>query len=522
MKRDIVINATDNESRIAITEDEKLVELYVDRPEKERVVGNIYLGRVKKVLPGIKAAFIDIGFPQDAFLHFSDISDSMESYNSILSDETEIDDDSDDEEQSENNKPKNRNRNFKSPKNLKTGQDIIVQITKEPVGNKGVRVTTEVSLPGRYLVLLPFDNNVGVSKRIQSFKEKKRLRKLIKSDIPDGFGAILRTNAETEKEEFILNDLKSLVEKWREIEKNIKDENPPALLYKDATMTSTVLRDIFSDSINQLIVDNKKIFKDIKNYVKENAPAMMDKIELYTKRVPIFDEYGIEKEIAKSLSRKVWLKSGGYIIVEHTEAMTVVDVNSGRYAAKQEQELNSLKTNLEAAREAARQIRLRDLGGIIVIDFIDLTDDKNRKKIYDEMKKEFHRDKTKSTIYPLTDLCIMQITRQRIRQSIMHSFSEPCNACGGAGFIPSKSTIVGTIERWLRRFCTENKEWKIVLTVHPHIAAYLNEGTIRNITKLKWKYKIFINLIEEPSLAIDEFKVYSPKQDRDITEAFAK
>ena len=369
---------------------------------------------------------------------------------------------------------------------------------------------------------MPFDENIGVSKRIQNFKEKRRLRKLVRSILPSGFGAIIRTNAEAQEENLLLNDLKSLIDSWREIEKIVKEEKSPALLYKDATITSSVMRDLFSENIDQLIVDNKKTFREIKNYVKQVAPTMLEKVELYVKREPMFDHYGVEKEIAKSLARKVWLKNGGYIIIEHTEAMTVIDVNSGRYAAKQEQELNSLKINLEAAREIARQIRLRDVGGIVVIDFIDMYDVKNHKKIFDEMKKEFHRDKTKSIIYPLTELCIMQITRQRIRQSIIHSFAEPCSACGGAGFIPSKSTIVGIIERWLRRFCSEKKEWKVILKVHPHIAAFLNEGTIKTITKLKWKYWLFIEIEEDATLAIDEFKVYSKKQEREITEEFAQ
>jgi len=550
MKKEIIINSTANEIRIAITEDSKLAELFVETPEKERLVGDIYVGKVAKVMPGIQAAFINVGLPQDAFLHFSDIGASLGQYNAMLGDDSEVDTEADDDEDEQRHSAppstpppsdggtavamveappaRSTDRNDHRPRydrqrrhvNLNRGQDIIVQVTKEPVGKKGVRVTTEVSLPGRFLVLLPFDGKVGISKKINSFKEKRRLRKLVRSILPPSFGVIVRTNAENQDEKVFLQDLESLLTTWREIEKTVKEENSPALLYKDMATTSSVIRDLFSEDVQQVVIDNKKLFKEIKTYVKLVSPQMVEKIEYYGKREPIFDVYGVEKEIATTLARKVWLKSGGYIILDHTEAMTVIDVNSGRYAAKQDQELNSLKTDLEAAREICRQLRLRDLGGIIVIDFIDIAEEKNKKKVYDELKKEFRKDRAKVTVLPLTEFCLVQITRQRIRQSIIHSFTEPCPVCGGSGLIQSKTTIVSQIERWIRRFKSESREFRLILRVHPSIAQHLMDGTISRLTKIKLRFFVQIKLEEDKALAIDEFRFISRRQDKDITAEF--
>jgi ribonuclease G len=551
MKKEIVINSTANEIRIAITEEGKLAELFVETPEKERLVGDIYVGKIAKVMPGIQAAFIDVGLPQDAFLHFSDVGASLGRYNAMLDEDSGIDTDADadDDDESHHTAPapvalpangdatavavepppvRTSDRHDRRPRferqhrnvNLTKGQDIIVQVTKEPVGKKGVRVTTEVSLPGRFLVLLPFDGKVGISKKISSFKEKRRLRKLVRSILPPTFGVIVRTNAENQDEKVFLQDLESLLATWHEIEKTVKEETAPALLYKDMATTSSVIRDLFSEDVQRVVIDNKKLFKEIRTYVKMFSPAMVEKIEYYGKREPIFDVFGVEKEIVTTLARKVWLKSGGYIIIEHTEAMTVIDVNSGRYAAKQEQELNSLKTDLEAAREICRQLRLRDLGGIVVIDFIDIADERNKKKVYDELKKEFRKDRAKATVLPMTEFCLVQITRQRIRQSIIHSFTEPCPVCGGSGLIQSKTTIVSQIERWIRRFKSESREFRLTLRVHPSIAQYLLEGTISRLTKIRLRFFVQIKLEEDKMMAIDEFKFTSRKQDKDITAQY--
>jgi len=540
MKKEIIINSTSNEIRIAITEDGQLAELFVESPEKERMIGDIYVGRVARVMPGIRAAFIDIGLKQDAFLHFSDIGSTLGKYSELLTDE-----DSDvetDEEAEENDarssqvgapqatgaqvqrqthtRHRNNGRGSETLPPLAKGQEIIVQITKEPVGNKGVRVTTEISLPGRFLVLLPFDGKVGVSKRINNFREKRRLRRIVRDILPPQFGAIIRTVAAERDEAALRQDLEGLVTTWREIEKMVKSEEVPALLYKDLATTSHVIRDLFTEDISRVVVDSKRLFKDIRAYVKWVSPSLSDRVELYKGQEPIFDVQGIEKHIATALSRKVWLKSGGYIIIEQTEAMVVVDVNSGRYAPKREQEQNSLRTDLEAAREVTRQLRLRDIGGIVVIDFIDLQEEPNKKKVYDELRKEFKKDRAKVTVLPMTELGIVQITRQRVRQSILHSFSEPCPVCGGSGMVQSKATIVNRIERWIRRFKTESSEFRLVLRVHPTIGGYLREGTISRLTRLKLKFFVRIKLEEDSKLAVDEFHFMSVKRNTDVTEQY--
>jgi ribonuclease G len=547
MRKEIIINSTANEIRIAITEDGRLAELFVETPEKERMVGDIYLGSVARVMPGIKAAFIDIGMKQDGFLHFSDIGRSLGDYSAMIGDE-DIDDSEDDNDEDETGAPvtapgelqKELNAPSQHPQqthvperrfrgreklehpelHLQKGHDIIVQVTKEPVAKKGVRVTTEVSLAGRFLVLLPFDGKVGVSKKLTNFREKRRLRRIVRSILPEGFGAIIRTVAEGKEEQDIKNDLESLINTWHEIEKTVKQERPPAILYKDMATTSSVIRDLFSNEVEHIVVDSKKLFRDIWAYVKWTSPSLLDKIDLYKEREPIFDKYGVEKEIATALSRKVWLKSGGYIIIDPTEAMVVIDVNSGRYAAKREQELNSLRTNLEAAREIVRQLRLRDMGGIIVIDFIDLEDDRNKKKVYDELRKEFRHDRAKVTVLPMTEFGLVQITRQRIRQSVLHSFTEPCPTCGGLGLVQSKATIVGQIERWIRRFKSETHEHRLILRVHPSIAEALTEGTIGRLKKIMLKFFIIVSLDTDKSLAIDEFHFISKKQNKDVTDQY--
>ena len=546
MKKDIIINSTANEHRIAILEDGKLAELFVETPGKERNVGDIYLGRVAKVMPGIRASFVDIGFEQDAFLHFSDVG-SIEEYSSLF----EEDDEEDEEEPNgqtvsappagpaesvaepvHGHEPTpdrppadhshHRHEGSRTPPqvNLQKGQDILVQIIKEPQGKKGVRVRSAISLPGRFLVLIPFDGKVGVSKKLSNFKEKRRLRKLVRSMLPQGFGAIIRTVADGKEEELIKQDLEELVKTWRNIEKAVKASSAPAQVYKDLDTTSSVIRDLFQDVVEHVVVDDKKLLKEISTYVQWMSPDMADRVEFYKGREPIFDKYGVEKDIQTLFSKKVWLKSGGYLYIEKTEAMTVVDVNSGRYAAKREQELNSLRTDLEAAREVCRQLRLRDIGGLVVIDFIDLEDDKNRKKVYDEMKKELRRERAKVTVLPMTEFGIVQLTRQRIRQNVMMSFSESCPTCGGTGLVQSKSSTINQIERWIKRFKAEKREFRLELKVNPGIAEYLNQGTLSRLTKIQFKFFVKVKLTMDASLPMDEFHFISLRQKKDITDQY--
>ena len=548
MKKEIIINAGANETRIAITEDGRLAELFVETANKEKMVGDIYLGKVAKVMPGIKAAFVDLGLGQDGFLHFSDIGNRFEEYSAMIGD----DDDQGEEGEKEgdpslvgthpgeepgrhphdaarpstpppSNNGGDHHSQHRAPHRevkLEKGQEIIVQITKEPVGKKGVRVTSEVSLAGRFLVLLPFDGKIGISKKISSFKEKRRLRKIVQPILPEGFGVIIRTVAEGKDDSSLTNDLKDLVDTWREVEKTVKSEKSPCLLYKDMSTTSSVIRDLFSNDVSRVVVDSRKLHKEIRAYIRYTSVQLLDKIELHRDKRPIFDVYEIEKEIETTLARKVWLKSGGYLIIDPTEAMVVVDVNSGRYAAKKEQEQNSLRTDMEAAREICRQLRLRDIGGIIVIDFIDLDDERNKRKVFDELKKEFRRDRAKVTVLPMTEFGLVQITRQRIRQNILHSFTEKCPSCGGTGLVQSRTTTINQIERWIRRFKGETSEWRIIVKVNPQLADSLRVGTFSRLRKLRFKFRLWITLETDPAVAIGEFRCFSSRQGKDITELY--
>lgn len=493
MKKEIIINSSASESRVALLEDGQLVELFVERPRHERTVGNIYKGIVKKVMSGMDAAFLDIGLGHDAFLHFSDLSPIA----------MDID---------EENGANSRKRI-----NLKPGREILVQIIKEQLGNKGPRTTTQVSLPGRSLVLVPYQEHVGVSRRINDFREKKRLRSIAAKIRPKGFGLIIRTVAEGKSEEELKSDIDAQLRLWNRLEKRIKNAPAPSLILKDMSMASSVIRDLFTSDINGLVVDSKRFHKQVKKYISEVAPSLMDKVALYKERKPIFDYYKIEPEIEKSLSRKVWLNGGGYIIIDQTEALVTIDVNSGRFVGKRDHEDNSLKVNLRAAREICRQLRLRDLGGLIVIDFIDMWEEKNRRKVHDEVKKELKNDRSKSDILPISQFGLMEMTRQRIKPSLLYTFNEPCPACDGMGMVASRETMSTQIERWVRRFKNHSRERRLEITVSPAMFEYLTEGLNSRIRQIMLKNNIFIKIRQNPELHIDEFHCISPKQNKEVT-----
>jgi ribonuclease G len=520
MIKEIIINSSSNQTRVAITEDGNLADFFVDYPENRRMVGDIYLGRVARVLPGIRAAFIDIGMKHDGFLHFSDIGDRTKQFQDMLGDEDSDVDLSDDDE----SKPNRANGNGASTPppepvitKLRKGEEILVQITKEPVSNKGVRVTSSVSLPGRFCVLLPFDNKIGISKKISDFKERRRLRNIARGILPPNYGLIIRTVAKDQTEDAVKDDLTNLVKTWKTIEATAKSEEPPSIVHQDLSTTDSVIRDLLTPDISKVFVDSKKLYKQIKGYVQLVQPGLLEKIDLYKSSSSIFDEFKIEEQIKTLMGRKVPLPSGGYLIIEHTEAMVVIDVNSGRYAKSKEQELNSLKTDLEAAREIARQLRLRDIGGIIVIDFIDLEEDKNRKKVYDELKKEFRRDRSKVSVLPMSDFGLVQITRQRIRQNINQAMKDVCPVCAGTGLMTKESHLVYDIEDWLKRFRRFSREFSLIIKCHPSDATRLQD---KKFTRIQLKYLVRLRIEEDPSIAMGKFKFFSKKKGIDLTEKF--
>lgn len=403
---------------------------------------------------------------------------------------------------------------------LEKGQDVIVQVTRESYASKGVRVSTKVSLPGRFLVLLPLDPAIGISRKVQSLKERRRLRRIARSILPEGHGCIIRTNAENKDENLIRQDLQQLVDKWMAIEQKVKTADPPMLLYTDQSIANTVMRDLFTPDIDRVVIDNRKLYNEIREYVEWAAPGLAEKVELYQEPVPVFDEFGVERELQKMFERKIYIPAGGYIILDQTEAMMVIDVNSGRYAGKKDQELNSLRTNLESAREIARQIRLRDIGGLLVIDFIDLYDEKNRKKVYDEVKRELKKDRAKSVVLPMTQFGLVQMTRQRIRQQIVQTMSEPCPACNGTGMVQSKSTALRNIERWLLRFKETSKEFRLTLAAHPLLIDHLTEGNPSRLAQVMVRHFVRIKVVPDESVPMGQFHFYSARRGMDITSEY--
>ncbi len=548
MEKEIIINSTLNEERIAITENGKLAELFIELPDKAREIGNIYLGKVTRIVPSINAAFIDIGQKQDAFLHFSDVDESME--NLITDEEDERKHGS--KKKKPKPKPKRRNKynsadndtevalrktqamrrnvnsnvTFETKKlgkvkiNIEPKQNVIVQIVREAYSTKGVKVTTKIGIPGRHTVLLPFDNLIGISRKINSYQERRRLRYLARKILPKNYGCIIRTAAINKNDKELLNDWKSLLDIWKEIEEKVRNAEPPTLLYQDLHIAKSVVRDLFTREVKRVIVDSKKMHKEIINYLKTASPSIINKIELYAGKQPIFDHFGIEKELEKTYKRRVNLPSGGSIVIDQTEAMVVIDVNSGRSTGEDKQEKNAYLTNLEAVIEIARQIRLRDIGGLILIDMIDVSQQKYRKKIFEEMKKEISRDRAKTMVYPLTQLSVLQMTRQRINLNIAEKISEECPMCKGSGRIISKSIVSNAIERWLKNFRAHSKEFRLRLHVHPHIAEYLTEGTLSRLTKIMIKYFVKIKLKQSDHLRIDDFRFFSVKNQKDITQDY--
>lgn len=521
MIKEIIINSSSNQTRVAITEDGNLVDFFVDYPENRRMVGDIYLGKIARVLPGIRAAFIDIGMKHDAFLHFSDIGERTQQFQDIIGeDDSDIDEEDDDE--SLNGKPVVENKKPDAPvtPKLRKGDDIIIQITKEPVNNKGVRVTSSVSLPGRFCVLLPFDNKIGVSKKIYDYKERRRLRSIARGILPKNCGLIIRTVAKDQTEEALKDDLNNLIRSWQKIETAVKTEKPPTLIHQDLSTTASVIRDLLTPDISKVFIDSKKLYKQIKSYVQLVQPEYLDKIEPYKSQSPIFDSFKIEEQIKTLMGRKVPMPSGGYLIIEHTEAMVVIDVNSGRYAKSKEQEQNSLKTDLEAAREIARQLKLRDIGGIIVVDFIDLEEEKNRKKIYDELKKEFRKDRSKVSVLPMSEFGLIQITRQRVRQNIMQAMKDVCPVCMGSGFLTKESHLTYDIESWLKKFRRNSREIGLIIKCHPFLAEKLKAGKLGSLLKFQLKYFVRLQVEEDETVPQGRFKFVSKKTGTDLTDKF--
>ena len=518
MKREILINANPRETRVAIIEDDQLVELLVDRPEARRMVGDIYLGRVEAVLPGIQAAFVDIGTEKSAFLHASDLV--------YPEDEADADADEDDEDDDEAEGGGGRRRqSAKAPAIqdvLKRGQDLIVQVSKEPISTKGPRVTAQVSLAGRFLVYMPDAERVGVSRKIGDREARKRLRAQVEEALPkNSGGVIVRTVGEDVTKETLERELTTLIGQWKRIKRKTHFVRAPSLIHRETSLTRGLMRDVFSTKVEQVTVDSKQVYNEILEYLKGIAPELIDRIKLYEDVTPLFDSAKIEQELRDLFKRRCDLPSGGYLIIEPTEALVSVDVNSGRYTGKKDPEKTILKTNMEAAREVARQARLRDLGGIIVCDFIDMETKANRDKVLQELRMHLSRDRARTKAFAVSELGLIEMTRQRVRQSHLQNMTEACPTCHGTGRVFTAETITRRVERSVRKVGLEGKKDPIVIRVHPDVAMYVLENEKDLLKKLEKAVSFGLELRDDPLLKPDEFKLVVKSAGRDVTQQYA-
>jgi ribonuclease G len=505
LSNELIISATQDGCRIALLKDKTLVEFHNEEEGSKFTVGDIYLGTVKKVVQGLNAAFIDVGYDKDAFLHYLDLGPqfgSLQKFTKLVRAKKinggKLD---------KFNPEPDIDKHGKITQLLAKGQVVPVQIVKEPISTKGPRLSCELSLAGRYLVLVPFSNAVSVSKKITSSEERKRLLRLIQSIKPENFGVIIRTVAEGKDVAELDRDLRSMVKTWEDGMSGLVSANPRDKIVGELSKTSSLLRDMLNESFDNVHVDDKKIFEDVKTYVRSIAPDKEKIVKLYTGKAKIFEHYGIEKQIKSAFGTTVSLKGGGYLIIEHTEALHVIDVNSGNKSNREEnQETTALSVNLEAAREIARQLRLRDMGGIIVIDFIDMKNQDNKKLIYKTIKDEMEEDKAKSTILPLSKFGLMQITRERVRPQMNIATKEVCPTCNGTGKITASILVSDLIEKNIEHLLVKQNEKNLVLAVHPYVYAFFTKGIFSRRVKWYFKFKRWVNMIMDSSMGVTEFK----------------
>lgn len=544
MKREILITSGPRETRVAILEDDRLAELMVDRPDHRRIVGDIYLGRVDAVLPGLQAAFVDIGLEKSAFLHVSDLLEPDEDDEPNDKDEDEVPDPDEAESAAEEEAASNgtsrrggrqavvepRQREVSGRRALpdigeilKKGQTLPVQVTKEPISTKGSRVTAQISLPGRFLVYMPYASRVGVSRKIESREQRARLREMVTRLLPeDAGGMIIRTVAEGVTEDHFQREVESLLAQWKKIKrKQFYVRRAPALLQREASLTRGLIRDVFSDKVDALWVDSEEVHSEVEQYLEQVDPDLKGRAHLYTEAVPLFDKFGIEAEIKSLFKPRVELPTGGSLVIQPTEALVSIDVNTGRYTGKKDPERTILKTNLEAAREIARQLRLRDLGGIIVCDFIDMETKGNRDRVLQELRGHLVRDRARTKALAVSDLGLVEMTRQRVRPSLWASMTTECLLCHGTGRVFTPEVVARRIERSLRRCALERREKIVCVRMHPEVALYLKEEEPKLMVAVEKATSLTIELRDDPTMHQDEFRLMSRPGGRDITELYA-
>ena len=502
--RELIISSDVSEVNIVLLEDKQLVEFHKEQKNNSISVGDVYLGRIKKILPGLNAAFVDIGCRKDAFLHYLDLGPQILSLRKFTKsaesgDTAQLNMDHFELE-------KDTSKSGKISDILAVGDRIPVQIAKEPINTKGPRISSDISFAGRYIVLVPFSNRISVSQKIRSSEERRRLKLLIQSIKPNNFGVIIRTVAEGKKVAELDADLKTLLNKWETMTKVISGSKNPCKLISELDRTSVVLRDLLNESFNGIYVNDANLYEEIKSYISTIAPQKKDILKYHRSKENIFAEFGVDKQIAGLFGRIVTIRNGVYLIIEHTEAMHVIDVNSGhRVNKEQSQEENALSVNLEAAVEIARQLRLRDMGGIIIVDFIDMQSAANRKQLFDKLKEEMSKDRARHSILPASKFGLIQITRQRVRPETEIIIQEECPTCKGTGKIKPSSLLIDEIENNLRYLLLDQNEKSITIKVHPFIYAYLTKGFFSIRRKWQWKYHKKITIKEAKSFHIMQY-----------------
>ncbi len=517
MNRELIVNVNPAEITIALCEDKVLVELNKEQCQTGFAVGDIYLGKVRKIMPGLNAAFVNIGHEKDAFIHYLDLGSQFPSLQKLVTSQ----------------QPGKRGMRVDTMKleapvektgkigdYLQVGQQIMVQVAKEAISTKGPRLTSDISLAGRNVVLVPFSSKVFLSQKIRSAEEKRRLKRIASEVLPKNFGVIIRTAAMEAKDEDIEHDIQTQIERWRKTCGAIKKcgAQAPALLMSEMNRANTIIRDSLNGSFSQIAVNDEAMYNDIRNYIRQIDPEMEQIVKLYKGTVPIFDNFDISKQIKSLFAKYVSLKRGAYLIIEHTEAMNVIDVNSGnRTKAEDNQEQTAMDVNLAAAKEIARQLRLRDLGGIVIIDFIDLHKAQNKQALYDEMVKLMSTDKAKHTVLPLTKFGLMQITRQRVRPVAVENVSDVCPTCNGTGKVEPTVLLDKKIENQIS-FLTEDRGHKFIkLVVSPYVASYLRKGFWSLRRRWEWKYRVRLKIVEDQSTGIIDVH-YHDRKDNDLIE----
>jgi len=510
LKVDFIINSHPEVTRIGILEDNKLMEIIVEGGNERRQVGNIYLGKINAVLPGMQAAFVDIGLERSAFLHVSDIRsgavDSEKFARSLAG----------------GSPASTREVHDSIEKVLKKGQDILVQVTKEPIGTKGARVTTRISIAGRYIVSMPGESVTGISRKIADRKERGRLRKILSDVKIPGYGIIARTAGVSHDEKAFQVDMDTIVGRWKEVGQSALKKKAPSLLHQEQDIVTIAMRDLVTHDTHSIVTDSKTMAKDARKYLKTFAGGMTGKVKYYRGKTPIFDHFGIEQEIAGIMDREVPLKSGGSLVIEHTEALVAIDVNTKRYVGRRKQENTIFKTNMEAAKEVARQLRLRDLGGIIVIDFIDMDIPEHKDKLLNALRSELGRDRSPTKTCQVSSLGLVEMTRKRVRPSVFQALSKPCTCCGGSGRVMSAISTATKLERFIERASLDRKHRNLVISVHPELAEYLREEEGKRIDHIASISQLSIEIREDDQLRVDEFKVYSINVHEEITSLYSK